>query len=1167
MKAPLRPVHERGRLEALARYDLLDTGAEQSLDDLTALAAHICGTPVSTIALIDEHRQWYKSRAGDFVMTETPRDVSFCGHAILQDDVFIVSDATLDERFADNPLVTADPNIRFYAGVPLVTGDGHALGAFCVIDREPRKLTAAQLDALRVLGRQAMAQMELRRTSREVAESEARLQLVTENARVGLVMLNEDRRYVYANGTYADIFELPSPDIIGQRVADVLPALYESQIRPRLDRAFTGERIAYEVRRSRADGEVYYAVRCEPRVKDGRVELVVVVITEITASKRADSDSRRLAAIVESSEDAIIGKDLDGVVSSWNRGAERIFGYTAGEMVGTSIMRIIPSDRRDEEVHILAKVRNGQPLEHFETVRRTKDGREIDVSITTSPIRDAAGIVVGASKVARDITDRKHTELQLRHAAERSAVAVQEFRALFAVNPLTMWIYDVETLQFLEVNEAAVAQYGYSREEFLAMTIKDIRESEDVERLIASVKRPRAAWAPAGNWRHRLKSGRIIDVDITSHVIAFDGRSAALVVANDVTARTQALEAQRASEERYRNLFDTAPDGIIVVDRNNRFVDANTSICRMLGYDREEFVGLRTENLLVPEERSLLAAARAAVGTTPYMREWHFFRKDGSILTAESRAVRMPGGETLAVIRDVTERNAAVEALRIAEERMRFALENAGLGIWENDFRTSTLTWSPILEAHHGLAPGTFPGTLEAFHAAVHPDDRAGALETVARAIATGSDFPILHRVVWPDGTIRWLTGAGRIVHDEQGQPLRGVGVLMDITERRSLEAQFQQAQKMEAIGRLAGGVAHDFNNVLTAILGYCELLLADTDPKDERFADLTEIGKAGMRAASLTRQLLAFSRKQVIAPTRLDLNEIVSDVHSMLERLIGEDVDIRLRLHRQPGTVLVDRGQMDQVIMNLAVNARDAMPNGGTLTIETTNVELDENYPKTHLDVKPGPYVLLLVTDTGSGMTAEVQARLFEPFFTTKEVGKGTGLGLATVHGIVKGNGGSINVYSELGLGTTFKIYLPRVDYVEPGAQPAASTPRRGAETVLVVDDVQALRDLTKRLLERLGYTVLTAANAEEAQAIFDGAASIDVLLTDVVMPGASGPELTRRLAQQRPDLRVIYMSGYTEETMAHHGVLEPGIAFVHKPFSSDMLARKLREVLDLER
>jgi PAS domain S-box-containing protein len=512
------------------------------------------------------------------------------------------------------------------------------------------------------------------------------------------------------------------------------------------------------------------------------------------------------------------------------------------------------------------------------------------------------------------------------------------------------------------------------------------------------------------------------------------------------------------------------------------------------------------------------------------------------------------------------ERHRGAEALRTTEERMRFALQNADVGIWDMDYLTGVLRWSETIEAHYGLQPGTFGGTFEAFVERVHPDDRKSLLETVGNAMKTGADFSTLHRSIWPDGTIRWLSGTGRVLLGEHGEPLRAVGISLDITERRTLEEQYQQAQKMEAVGRLAGGVAHDFNNLLTVILGYCELLLSDFKPGDPHHADIAEIQNAGARAGGLTRQLLAFSRKQIIEPALLDLNVIATDMRAMLGRLIGEDVKVVLALRPELAPVKADRGQVEQVVMNLAVNARDAMPKGGTLTIETANVELDEHYAKTHRNVKPGPYVALTVTDTGTGMTPEVQARLFEPFFTTKEVGKGTGLGMATVYGIVTRSGGSVGVYSEIGKGTSFKVYFPRAEAADMvvEAPPPVAPVRTGTQTVLVVEDEEGLRELAKRLLQRQGYTVLLAANADEAVRLFEAHQSIDVLLTDVVMPGASGPELTKRLVVQRPALRVIYMSGYTEDAIVQHGVLKPGIAFLNKPFNSETLGAKIREVLE---
>jgi PAS domain S-box-containing protein len=513
---------------------------------------------------------------------------------------------------------------------------------------------------------------------------------------------------------------------------------------------------------------------------------------------------------------------------------------------------------------------------------------------------------------------------------------------------------------------------------------------------------------------------------------------------------------------------------------------------------------------------------------------------------------------------EILERRQAEDALRTNERITRNLVEHLPHRILVKDRDSVILFCNANYARDVGRPPEEVIGKdASAFYPpelaqAYHADDR----EVMARG--TMKDIDEAYQV---DGQDRWVHTVKVPFRDEQGRVNGVLVVFEDITERKRLEEQFRQSQKMEAVGRLAGGVAHDFNNLLTAILGYCELLLSDCDPDDPRHADIAEIQKAGLSAAGLTRQLLAFSRKQIIDPTILNLNEVVADMRTMLGRLIGEDVKVVLALRGELAPMKADRGQVEQIVMNLALNARDAMPLGGTMTIATANVELDENYPKTHLAVSPGPYVRLTVADTGTGMTPAVQARLFEPFFTTKAVGKGTGLGLATVHGIVKQNGGSVNVYSEVGVGTSFKVYFPVAQAAETVAELAPLMARhQGGETVLVVEDAEGLRELTRRLLERQGYTVLTAANGDEALRLFEENASIDVLLTDVVMPGASGPELTRRLVEQRPGLKVIYMSGYTEDAIVHHGVLDPGIAFLHKPFTAEALGRQIREVLDRE-
>jgi two-component system cell cycle sensor histidine kinase/response regulator CckA len=655
-----------------------------------------------------------------------------------------------------------------------------------------------------------------------------------------------------------------------------------------------------------------------------------------------------------------------------------------------------------------------------------------------SELGEAVNSMAGALETRQ--RDREKFEEQLQASEAR-------YRLLFEQNPQPMWVYDTATMQFLEVNDAAIAKYGYSRDEFLAMRLPDIRPADEVSRLVESVADAPAGLSGTSQWRHRLKSGRVIDVEIISHAVTFRGKAARLVLSHDTTER------------------------------------------------------LRIER-----------------------------------------------------------------QLRETEERMRFALHASQVGVWEVNLQTNGTYWSETCEALHGLAPGAFAGTLDAFLDRIHPDDRPAVYEGMNSAIRDRREAELEYRTVWPDGTERQIASTGRFSYDETGAPIRGAGVATDITERRMLEDQYRHSQKMEAVGQLAGGIAHDFNNMLTAIIGNAEFVNEALPEGDPRRADVEEIERAAHRAADLTHQLLAFSRKQMLAPRVLHLGDIISQVSPMLRRLIGEAIDLKTVVGDRQ-RVKADAGQIEQVLVNLAVNARDAMSSGGRLTIETSDVVLDEAYAREHPTVRPGPHVMLAVSDTGHGMDAATQKRVFEPFFTTKPNGQGTGLGLATVYGIVKQSGGYIWLYSEVGRGTTFKVYLPQTDEIEAAMQPGGADPRklRGDERILLIEDEDVVREFAYKVLCRYGYVVYSVLNCTQALA-FAAAhhGTIDIVLSDVVLPDMSGPQAVSQLQQRHPESKVLFMSGYTDNAAVHHGVLDAEMPFLQKPFSGETLVQRVRDVLD---
>ena len=766
--------------------------------------------------------------------------------------------------------------------------------------------------------------------------------------------------------------------------------------------------------------------------------------------------------LLEAVPDAMILVDETGRVAFANDRTQTLFGYASDELVGQPIEVLVPDRHRvahgahRDEYGRNAVTRPMHAGRHLSA--RRKDGSEFTADIGLSPMKTSDGAMIIVA--IRDITDLKKTEAALARANEeleahgrsmardlRSAEA--RYRDLFESSPLPSWVFDPSRRRFLLVNEAAVRQYGYSREELEALGFDALLAPD--EEIRDCVERRRRA-RMGQTLRHRRRDGSIVSVEVNMRDIDFAGTPAWFVVVNDVTERTRAQAALRASEARFARLAESGIIGVAFADTAGTVHDANDAYLDLVGYTREDLAAgsVVWSRMTPPECQAGDERALAQLEETGVTSAWEkeLIRKDGSRVSVLIGVAMLEPTSCIAYVADLTERKRAEQALRSTEDQLR-------------------------------------------------------------------------------------------------------------------------QAQKMEAVGRLAGGVAHDFNNMLSVILSYSDFLMADVRRDDPMHTDLAEIQKAGRRAAELTRQLLLFSRQNVVEPKVVDLDDVLGQMGKMLRRVVGEDIELVTSSGRASGKVRVDPTSIEQVVMNLVVNARDAMPQGGKLTIETADVVLDEEFARRHVGVRAGAHVMIAVTDNGVGMDRATQSHIFEPFFTTKERGKGTGLGLSTVFGIVQQAGGTVWVYSELGVGTTFKVYLPRVDEradaVTATRRPSAPPPRfQGTETVLLVEDEDQVRAVAHDILARAGYHVVEARGAGEALLLCEGRADIHLLLTDVVMPQMSGPELARRVRSLRPQTKVLCMSGYTDDSIVRHGVLDASFAFIQKPITPETLARKVREVLE---
>ncbi|MBL8785523.1 MAG: PAS domain S-box protein [Deltaproteobacteria bacterium] len=958
--------------------------------------------------------------------------------------------------------------------------------------------------------------VERQRAQAELAESAALLERTFESVQDAYLRVDRRGRLTRVSPSAATLYAFESTQaMIGTAAVDY----YESaEDRDRVQAALKAQGFVHDhvARSRRRDGSLFWASMNAHYLRDdaGRVTGIECFVRDISERMQAQASMRehdaKYRAAFLTGPDAFYWASLeDGRFHEVNTQFELLFGYTREEVVGkTSLELGLYADPRDRARMVALVEQHGAV--HGLDLRGVKKGGEVfDASFSGSVV------VQGGEKyllgVLRDVTERKRAELELeRYRTHLEAMVEQRTREVELLNQLT----------FVALESASVGAWWL--------------EPDRAETYFALDTTARLIGVPVA--RDRTYSTEAWLALLRETQVAYPEHAAAIDETID-----QFAGAVSGKYPRYRAVYPLAIPG-----QPLRWIDARADVATR---DAEGRPRLMTGTVidvtkLIETERELKAHK----------------------VELEALVARRTD--------ELAQRN---RELQVATERLTLATQAANMGVWDWDVVENRLVWDDGMYRLYGLTRDAFAGAYEAFTAAVHPDERE-AVERFAEAALRGEHaYDHEFRVVRPDGGVRHIRSSALTFRAPDGRPLRMVGVNFDTTEtrlaqaeRESLHERLRASQKMEAIGLLAGGVAHDFNNLLSVILSFTGFAMADLPDGDPRKGDLTEVSNAAQRAVALTRQLLAFSRKQVFKPVVLDLNAIVRGVEKILLRLIREDIALTLALAPDLGATRADPGQLEQVLMNLVVNARDAMPAGGHLRIATANVALRDPAPRELAELPQGSYVELVVSDTGHGMDEATRARIFEPFFTTKELGKGTGLGLATVFGIVKQSGGEIQVSSEPGRGCTFRVLLPRENDARARPVSASDTgprARPGSETILLVEDEDALRNAARRVLEQAGYQVLLASNGRVGlEVLAQHSGRIHLLLSDVVMPEMAGDELARQARALEPRMKVLFMSGYSHEAIARYGVLEPGTKLLSKPFTGSDLQRMVREVLDAE-
>jgi PAS domain S-box-containing protein len=1198
---------------------------DRALSGITALATRMLRAPIAIVSLFDGNDEVVLTGRGAPLAAagrRWPLADAMCREMATTQRRVVYGDARRDAALRERPAVVTH-GVVAYAGSPLSVRGGRVAGALCVVDTQPREWTDDELELLDALAAAAWAHLELSQRVVELEREKAEHDAAQREAELWTVLMDhlpdpiyfkdEQSRFTRINRAQARVLGVADPaDAIGKTDADYFPAHAEQALADERQVMASGEPMLAKIERlidPRGRERWFSATKMPLRDAGGAVIGTMGSSREITDVMQAEVELRGtlslLTATLESTADGILVVDLEGRVTSYNRKFATMWRIPEDVLAtrqDDASLRFAREQLKDADAY-QRRVQElyADPEASSFDVLELRDGRLFE---RYSQPQRIGGAIVGRVWSFRDVSERKRAEEESRLLAH----TVQSTRDIISITDLDG--------RFTFVNRAFLAAYGYTEADVLGRPVSLIDSPRNPAALQLEIRRNSASGGWRGELWNRRKDGSDFPIALTTSQIRDpQGRVVGLVgVWNDITQRRRAESVQQAT---YR-IADAATSARDLGD----LLQAVHRIVGELMAAQNFFVALfdPVQNLLTfpyfvdqvdvvdapgPPRRGLteyvIRSGRPLLGTPEVVLD---LERRGEIelvgapsvdwlgvplkvgmqtigvlvVQSYTQGVRY-GLEDLEILEFVSaqvamaiERTRAAGRLQQSEAKYRLLFEASPQVMFVYD--AETLRFLAVNEA----AVRRYGYSREQFLAMsvldIRPEaEHAKLLDILQRhSGGVGRATGLKHRT--RDGAIIDV----EVTFDDldfEGRRAR-LALVEDVTEQRRLEDQLRQAQKMEAVGQLAGGIAHDFNNLLTAIVGYATLLDRSLAPETAERQDVREILGAARRAAGLTQQLLAFSRKQVLRPAVLDVNIVVRDMERMLHRVIGEHIELVTVLAPGAAPVLADSGQLQQVILNLAVNARDAMPRGGRLTIETQPAQLDETFTRGVPDAQPGEYVCLRVTDSGIGMTSDTMAHIFEPFFTTKEVGKGTGLGLATVYGIVRQSGGLIDVDSAVGRGTTFRIYLPRVGThgasapwarVSGPRDAAVATPPAVTATVMLVEDETGVRHLAREVLTRSGYRVLEAANGTDALRVAaQHSGSIDLLLTDVVMPGMSGAELAARFVALRPGTRVLYASGYTDEAVLDHGLQHDAVPFLQKPFEPDELVRRVTDILRSE-